>query len=150
MTAIQGAERGAGAVAGGRSERGREYYGSISFLRRDARQPGGAAAPRLFGRQMGEKLEPLIHGHDVNGETVPHKPLKCCVMTRAETAVIELDEASCELQRQYHPCRSVCACAQVGGGGRSELDKGATNWNAESPVCSSNGAPASVFYSPVK
>lgn len=37
-----------------------------------------------------------------------HKPLKCFVVTQAVTAVIELDEPSCELLLQY----SIC-----GGGG---------------------------------
>lgn len=61
-----------------------------------------------------KKLEPLIHSHDVNGEMFSHKPLKCFVMTQAETAVIELDEPSCELQLQYQRCQRVrVCCAQV-------------------------------------
>lgn len=36
-----------------------------------------AAVPHLSERQMGEKLEPLIYSHDVNGEMFSHKPLKC-------------------------------------------------------------------------
>lgn len=78
------------------------------------RQANCPAAPRLAGRQIGEKLEPLIHSHDVNGEMVPYKPLKCFVMTQAEATVIELDEPSCELQRQYHPCWSVLLCTSCG------------------------------------
>lgn len=75
------------------------------------RQADHAAVPRLFESQMGEKLEPLIHSHDVNGEMFSHKPLKCFVMTQAETAVIELDEPSCELQLQYQHCQRVRVCA---------------------------------------
>lgn len=52
-----------------------------------------------------------------------HKPLKCFVVTQAVTAVIELDEPSCELLLQY----SIC-----GGGGHRVVDKRDTNWNNES------------------
>lgn len=38
------------------------------------------SSPCLFEFQMGEKLEPLIHSHDVNGEMFSHKPLKCSVV----------------------------------------------------------------------
>lgn len=47
-----------------------------------------------------------------------HKPLKCFVVTQAVTAVIELDELSCELLLQYS------ICGRCGGGVREWLIKG--------------------------
>lgn len=71
--------------------------------------------PSALWTPNGREIGPLIQSHDVNQEKVSHKPLKCLVATQAETAVIELDEPSCELLLQYCNWGGEEVCATVRG-----------------------------------